>query len=376
MPKVSIIVPVYNVEMYLEQCMDSLCRQTLRDLEFVCVNDGSKDHSLEILQSYAAKDSRVVIIDKENGGYGMAMNVGLDRATGEYIGILEPDDYVTLTMYEDLYETAAEHDLDFVKADFYRFITDEKTGDMEWYYNRLDRSRTWYNQVVDPSRTPEVSKFIMNTWSGIYRRAFLEEHHIRHHETPGAAFQDNGFFWQTFMYAKRAMFLDKPYYLNRRDNPNSSVNSREKVYCMNEEYVYIRELFMRPENQELWQRFKSYYNLKRYQNYIFTLRRISQDYKMEYVEHISREFQESQAAGELDLELFTRTDKKKLLLLIQDPKKYYEEYGVYETNKEGLSLRETAAERRCREIENSTTYKVGKMVMFLPIKIKKMLKRQ
>lgn len=122
--------------------------------------------------------------------------------------------------------------------------------------------------------------------------------------------------------------------------------------------------------------FKSYYNLKRYQNYIFTLRRISQDYKKEYVEHISREFQESRAAGELDLELFTRTDKKKLLLLMEDPKKYYEEYGVYETNKEGLSLRETAAERRCREIENSTTYKVGKMVMFLPIKIKKMLKKR
>ena len=98
MPKVSIIVPVYNVEMYLEQCMESLCRQTMRDLEFVCVNDGSKDHSLEILQRYAAKDPRVVIIDKENGGYGKAMNVGLDRATGEYIGILEPDDYVALTM--------------------------------------------------------------------------------------------------------------------------------------------------------------------------------------------------------------------------------------------------------------------------------------
>ena len=114
MPKVSIIVPTYNVEMYLDQCMESLQRQTLKDIEIICVNDGSKDHSLEIMQRYAADDPRIVIIDKENGGYGKAMNVGLDRATGEYIGILEPDDYVPLNMYEDLYQAAKERDLDFV----------------------------------------------------------------------------------------------------------------------------------------------------------------------------------------------------------------------------------------------------------------------
>lgn len=79
------------------------------------------------------------------------------------------------------------------------------------------------------------SCFIMNTWSGIYRRDFLEQYKIRHHETPGASFQDNGFWFQTFIYAKRAMILDTPYYMNRRDNPNSSVNNREKVYCINQE---------------------------------------------------------------------------------------------------------------------------------------------
>ena len=85
----------------------------------------------------------------------------------------------------------------------------------------------------------------MNTWSGIYKREFLEQHHIRHNETPGASFQDNGFYFQTFVYAKRAMIVDKPYYMNRRDNPNSSVNNREKVYCCNVEYDYIREILMK-----------------------------------------------------------------------------------------------------------------------------------
>ena len=160
----------------------------------------------------------------------MGMNTGMDIASGEYIGIVEPDDFVPLTMYEDLYNIAKDNELDFVKADFYRFTRDSRTGELNLVYNRLDPSGENYNQVISPFEKPYVTKFIMNTWSGIYRRQFIEEHHIRHNTTPGAAFQDNGFFWQTFMYAKRCMFLDRPYYMNRRDNPNSSVKNKEKVY--------------------------------------------------------------------------------------------------------------------------------------------------
>ena len=169
-----------------------------------------------------------MIIDKENGGYGKAMNVGLDKATGEYIGIVEPDDYVPLAMYEDLYKIAKENDLDMVKADFYRFTRNPENGNMNLVYNHLDLTGKWYGKLFDPSEEPETLRFIMNTWSGIYKREFLEQHHIRHNETPGASFQDNGFYFQTFVYAKRAMIVDKPYYMNRRDNPNSSVNNREK----------------------------------------------------------------------------------------------------------------------------------------------------
>ena len=165
-PKVSIIVPTYNVEPYLRECLDSICRQTLKDIEIICVNDGSTDGSLAIINEYAERDSRIVVLDGPNGGYGKGMNRGLDRATGEYIGIVEPDDFIALTMYEDLYAIASEHDLDFVKADFYRF-TREENGDMELKYNHLDKTDTWYNKVFDPSQEPEALRFIMNTWSGI-----------------------------------------------------------------------------------------------------------------------------------------------------------------------------------------------------------------
>ena len=79
-------------------------------------------------------------------------------------------------------------------------------------------------------------KFIINTWCGIYKRDFIEKYHIRHNETPGASFQDNGFWFQTFMFAKTAYFMDTPFYMNRRDNPNSSVKNKEKVYAIKNEY--------------------------------------------------------------------------------------------------------------------------------------------
>ena len=263
----------------------------------------------------------------------------MDIATGEYIGIVEPDDFVPLTMYEDLYNIAKENELDFVKADFYRFTRDERTGKLNLVYNRLDSSGENYNQVICPFEKPYVTKFIMNTWSGIYRRKFIEEHRIRHNTTPGAAFQDNGFFWQTFMYAKRCMFLDRPYYMNRRDNPNSSVKNKEKVYCMNIEYDFIRDIFMQKENEKLWDRFKYYFNYKRYFSYLFTLGRISKEFKRGYVERISREFKRARSQDELDFKVFTPNTRKKISLLIQKPTVYYWKYVVLAESPAGKIMR-------------------------------------
>lgn len=369
MANVSIIVPVYNVETYLCQCMESLCRQTLHNIEIICVNDGSTDGSLAILQRYAERDSRILIIDKENGGYGKAMNIGIEHATGEYIGIVEPDDYVPLEMYEDLYSVAESNSLDLVKADFYRFKTEEN-GNMHLAYNHLDKSNQYYNQVLNPSIMPELITLIMNTWSGIYKRDFLKKHHIQHNETPGASFQDNGFFWQTFIRATRAMFLDRPYYMNRRDNPNSSVNSKDKVYCMNIEYDFIRDLLMNEPN-DVWERFKGYYNLKRYHNYMFTLSRIGDAFKREYIERIAAEFRRSQTLDELDMGLFSKNEQDKLLFMIKSPGDYYLKYCLKDSNDE-KALREKLVklENRVKLLENSTTFKVGKLIMYIPTHIK------
>lgn len=362
MPKVSVVVPIYNVEEYLDLALESVKRQTLKDIEIICVNDGSTDRSLEIIRKWAEGDDRFVIIDKKNGGYGVAMNTGIERATGEYIGILEPDDFLPLHMFEDLYKAAKDHDLDIVKADFYRFTTGE-TGNVRLVYNKLDASGEWYDKVVDPSMTPELTRFIMNTWAGIYKRSFLIDNDIKHNTTPGASFQDNGFFWKTTVCAKKAMFINRPYYLNRRDNPNSSVNSKGKVYAANVEYDYIRDYLMDNKDPEVWERFKYYYNLKRFDNYMFTLARISEEFKKEYVERIYGEFRRSDELGELDMAIFDEKRKAMLESLLKDRKYFYAEYAVIKPKKK----------QTVQSVKNSTTYKIGSFITFVPRKVKKII---
>ena len=119
--KVSVLVPICNVERYLRECLRTLERQTLQEMEFICVNDGSTDDSLKILQRFARRDARFRVIDKENTGYGDSMNLALSQAIGEYIGIVEPDDYVEVDTFANLYYLAKKERADVVRANYFEF---------------------------------------------------------------------------------------------------------------------------------------------------------------------------------------------------------------------------------------------------------------
>lgn len=370
MYKVSVILPIYNVSQYLYECLESVTRQTLKELEIICVNDGSTDNSLEIIQEYAAKDERIVVITGPNGGYGKAMNKGLDRATGEYVGIVEPDDYVALTMFEDLYRIAAENKLDIVKADFYRFGRNER-GDMDMTYVPIDSTKSRYGELMNPSQDPSLVKFVMNTWSGIYRREMLEKYHIRHNETPGASFQDNGFFWQNTIHAERMMIVNYPYYRNRRDNPNSSVKNKEKVYCVNVEYDFIRDILM--QDQGIWERFKYMYTWKKFHNYLFTINRIDDQFRKDYIQRMGVEFKRAQQLGEFTKDMFTDLEWKKLKLIMEKPDAFYDEFVKSIDAKKTGGSANSRAQRELDEIKNSTTYKVGRLIMAVPCAVKRKL---
>lgn len=368
-PKVSVVVPVYNVEQYIFQCLESLRRQTLKDIEVICVNDGSTDNSAQIIQEFVSKDSRFRLIDKENEGYGKSMNIGIDAAIGEYIGILEPDDFALLSMYEDLYEVAHKEDLDFVKGDFFRFTT-TSNGDMTLLYNRLDKSKKFYNTLINPSQTPEITRFIINTWSGIYRNEFIKKYNIRHNETPGASFQDNGFYWQTTVHAERAFFIDRPGYMNRRDNPNSSVKSKEKVYCMNEEMQYVQKLLEKDEL--IWKKFRTSFALRAFHNYIFTTHRISEEFKAEYVLSVQKILTDYLSLGMIDPILYNSTEWDQLQLLTKDPEKFLQKYvWSVKAKKQQALKRQADALQQLEAIKQSRTYRVGRAVLYIPSLIKR-----
>ena len=229
LPKISILVPVYNVEKYLAECMNSIIGQTLKDLEIICIDDGSADASPKILDEFAAKDCRIKVIHKENSGYGKSMNLGLKTAMGKYIGIVESDDFIDADMFETLYLIAEEHKTDIVRSDHNIYINGK-----DEYYNAI--GSYFYNKVISAYSVPTVFEKNPAIWSNLYNRRFLLDNNIRFTETPGASFQDIAFHLKNFMCAERVFFVPKAFYHYRRDNENASVKSTGKLFCVCGEY--------------------------------------------------------------------------------------------------------------------------------------------
>lgn len=282
MPKVSVIVPVYNVEKYLPACIDSILRQTLRDIEVICVDDGSTDSCGSILDIYALQDYRVKVLHRNNAGYGAAMNAGIDASSGEYIGIVESDDIILPEMYETLYSHASDKKLDVIKSDAFYWM--ETAGYCEKiHYDRLD---DYYDLVLEETDRWINFDFYMNIWTGIYRREFLLENDIRFHETPGASYQDNGFWIQTLTFCKRVMWLSQAFYRYRQDNPTASVKSQDKIMAMTKEYEYIARLMEHKQNPQGLE----YCNYFRMLRNFGTFKRIADESKREFCDQIIKDY--------------------------------------------------------------------------------------
>lgn len=237
-PKVSVVVPIYNTEAYLRQSLDALCGQTLKEIEIICVDDGSKDSSPDILREYANRDARIKVISKANSGYGHSVNVGIDAASGEYLAIAEPDDYVTSEMYETLYNTAKEHCVPLVKCDWELF----------WEKNSKETRRerwrlvpgTESTVVFPPKENPVMIADASGIWAAVYSLAWLRKNNIRCLETAGASFQDTSFVVKSYLCAGEMAFVPKPFVSYRQSNPNSSINAGSaKAFCVFREFDEI-----------------------------------------------------------------------------------------------------------------------------------------
>ena len=329
-PFVSIVIPVYNVETFLRECLNSVISQTMKELEIICVDDGSTDHSLSILKEYQEKDSRIKVISKPNSGYGNTMNVGTDAATGEYVGIVESDDYVKDNMFETLYKTAKQYNADIVKSDHYTFST--KNGKQKTELHYTCSKHEYYNRVLSAADCEDIYDFVMMNWTGIYRTKFLRQNHIRYNETPGASFQDNGYWFQTITMAERIVFISEAFYFYRQDNPNSSINNKKKIYCICDEFSYIKD-FLKKHPEEYEKHILTYIK-KKFFNYRHSYNRISEEYKMEFLRREQKEYIE---------ELKELGDKKTKLdswvlgemnRIIDSPELFYYEQSLHDLKEE------------------------------------------
>ena len=214
MPKVSVIVPIYNVEGYIEKCLETLVNQTLDDIEIILVNDGSKDNSALIAKKYLEKyPEKIVYLEKENGGLSDARNYGMPYAKGEYIAFLDSDDYVEKDMYEKMYEIAKKENSDMVECDFYWEYPDKKKEDIGKIYS---------------GKNEMLEKIRVVAWNKLIKREILEKTKIQFPK--GYRYEDVEFTYKLIPYLEKVSFLKKPciHYMQRQGSISNTQNERTK----------------------------------------------------------------------------------------------------------------------------------------------------
>ena len=212
MPKVSVIVPIYNVEKYLEKCINSLLSQTLEDIQIILVNDGSKDNSGNIAKECEKNNkNRIIYVEKENGGLSDARNYGLKYATGDFIAFLDSDDYIEKNAYEEMYNKAIEENADYVECDFIWEFPNKIRVDKQYPYKNKKEMLSFVRVVA---------------WNKLIKRQLITDNNL---EFPkGLRYEDVEFTYKLIPFVNRFAYVDKPFihYVQREDSIANVQNER------------------------------------------------------------------------------------------------------------------------------------------------------
>lgn len=311
--KISVLVPIYNSADYLEQCLNSLTEQSMKELEFILVNDGSIDQSLEIMQKYKDSDSRFVILNKENTGYGDSLNKAMNLAKGDYIGIVEPDDFCDRKMFEVLNKLAESGDFDIVRGEYFEFCNDKKKR------HRMG-VKVEKRTVFVPLRDYAVFYEAPAIWSAIYRKKMINDNNIRFLPTAGAAYQDAGFNFKTLACAKEVVYTDRPVYYYRIDNPNSSVKDSKKASAVVREYKEVENFIEKMPDGDL---LVKYCQVAKFGAYHWNLQRLRKKEWKKFAKIMKEEFKKEQQDGNIERKYFPRKYWLSLMLLINAPVNLY-----------------------------------------------------
>lgn len=322
--KVSVIMPSLNVSKYIRPCIESVIHQTLRDIEIICVDAGSTDGTLEILEEYAGSDPRISVIRSEKKSYGYQMNLGMDAAKGKYMGIVETDDYAELNMFEKLYEAAEADSLDVVKSGYFLYYSDpEEVNEVVPITSHVFSKKIFcpLTDFASPREHAEFFNIKPTIWSAIYRLDFLRESGIRFNETPGAAFQDTSFNFKVFALAGRVRLLEDCFLHYRQTSAGSSVSSPKTMYCVADEYHEI-EAFLdsRPELKRLLSGVKCYL---KYNTYVWNYNRLNETLRKEFIQFASKELIKERALGNFQKQYYPWYKWKTMHWIANKPLEYH-----------------------------------------------------
>lgn len=311
-PKVSVIMPSLNVGAYIRECMESVVNQTLKDIEIICIDAGSTDGTLEILQEYAQRDCRIKLIHSDVRSYGYQMNLGIDSATGEYMGIVETDDYILPEMYETLYNTALRDGrLDIVKAGYYDLFNG--TDRREATFTTSDR----FDTVIHPIDAPWAFDVPMMNPLGIFRLDYIRASGLRFNETPGAAQQDIGFWFLSLAFAQTVEFIEPRFYVYRRDNPNSSMNVKDQIYSVPDEYDSIYQTLQNASAMS--DALAAIYFHRSFLAHLHIFKRFLPENKILFLIRMANTLHAFQKEGVLNLSGFSQSERDILRQIMEEP---------------------------------------------------------
>lgn len=246
-PKVSIIVPVYNVEKYLSQCIDSLLSQTIEDIEIICVNDESPDDSLRIIEGYAKSDTRVVIVNKKNGGVSSARNAGLEKVTGQYFMFVDSDDWLDLNCCETMFQTALKYDADIVMCSYVKeFGSNAVTNHIfeEGFVlhgtevqNKI--RRRLFGPIGKELCRPQDCDILVTPCMQLFKTEKFASVRFEDIKKTGT-FEDGLYQIDLYKNCNCFAYIDKPFYHYRKTNESSICTAYKKDLYQKWEYLYDR----------------------------------------------------------------------------------------------------------------------------------------
>ena len=249
-PKLSIIVPVYNTEKYLKQCVDSLTSQTLNEIEIILVDDGSKAECARVCDELAASDERVKVIHKENAGAGFARNTGIEVSWGEYLGFVDSDDYVDTRMFEVLYNSAVKYDADLVLSgiSFVGGNTFSKSGeiveknhfDSDTVFEKEDIKNLLLGVVGALPSEPDDSRYGVSVWKNIFKRALVVNEKIRFLSEREVMSEDAIFMVDYIKHVQRAVGINGAFYRYRRND--ESFSKAYKSDRFDKALIFLKEI--------------------------------------------------------------------------------------------------------------------------------------